>query len=218
MTRAAASKPIRLTKRAIAAGASQLAESDPALREILDRFGPPPLLRRPATFSTLIHIILEQQVAVQAAKATFDRLTVACRGEVSPTAVRHLGDDRLRELGFSRQKTRYTLALAEDCLTKRFNPSALSKKDDESVRTEIVARLGLGNWSAEVFLMMALLRPDVLPVGDLALVKGMQEIDGRLYESTSEILDRADSWRPLRSIATRMVWQWYVHRRGRDLF
>ena len=217
MTKAAPGKPVRLTKRAIADGASKLADSDPALREVLGRFGPPPLLRRPATFSTLVQIILEQQVAVQAAKATFDRLTSACGGEVSPAVIRDLGSDRLRELGFSRQKTRYALALAEDCLTKRFRPSTLSNKDDETVRTEIVGRLGLGNWSADVFLMMALLRPDVLPIGDLALVKGIQEIDGKRYESAEAILDRADSWRPLRSIATRMVWQWYVHKRGRDL-
>ena len=218
MSKAVRSKQVRLTKQAIAQGAARLAESDPALRAVHSRFGPPPLLRRPATFATLIHIILEQQVSVESAKSTFERLTSACEDQVAPEAVQRLGGDRLRELGFSRQKARYAMALADDCLDGRFQIKTLSRLDDESVKTQIVARTGLGNWSADVFLMMALLRPDVLPVGDLALVKGIAEIDETDYQTTEAIVDRAESWRPLRSIATRMVWQWYVHKRGRDIF
>lgn len=211
-------KPIRLTKKAIADGSARLAAADPALGKIYRQFGPPPLLRRPATFATLIHIILEQQVSVESARATFQRLREVCNPVVSPDALRTLGEQRLRELGFSRQKSRYALALAGDCVSGDLDVPALGRMDDESVRAQIVARLGLGNWSADVFMMMALLRPDVLPVGDLALVKGMREIDDADYASADEIIDRAESWRPLRSIATRMVWQWYVHRRGRDIF
>ncbi|QEG01816.1 DNA-3-methyladenine glycosylase [Stieleria maiorica] len=188
------------------------------LRKIHRRFGPPPLLRRPATYATFVHIILEQQVSVESAKATFDRLTDACRNDPSPRAVSDLGDDRLRELGFSRQKARYALALADACLVGEFEIAALSRLDDDTVRSQIVAQLGLGNWSADVFLMMALQRPDILPLGDLALVKGIKEIDQTDYASSQQIVDRAESWRPLRSIATRMVWQWYVHQRGRDIF
>lgn len=212
------SKPIRLTHKAIAEGAESLAESDAALGKILKQFGPPPLLRRPASFGTFMHIILEQQVSVEAAKATFDRMTAACQSDVSPEATRKLGDEKLRQLGFSRQKSRYALALANDCLSGRFDIRSLSKLDDASVRQQIVARLGLGNWSADVFMMMALLRPDVLPVGDLALVKGLQEIDDVQYQTANQVTERAESWRPHRSIATRMVWQWYVHKRGRDIF
>ncbi|MEM6366421.1 MAG: DNA-3-methyladenine glycosylase 2 family protein [Planctomycetota bacterium] len=212
------SGPVRLTKQAIADGAKLLAKRDPKLKTILDQFGPPPLLRRSATFATMVHIILEQQVSVESAKSTFDRLKAACDQDVVPRRVEILGTDRLRELGFSRQKARYTLALADDCLERRFVISRLAKLDDDAVRAQIVARLGLGNWSADVYMMMALLRPDVFPVGDLALVKGMQEIDQTEYASSEEVTTRGEAWRPLRSIATRMVWQWYVHRRGRDIF
>ncbi len=72
----------------------------------------------------------------------------------------------------------------------------------------------MGDWSADVFMLMALCRPDVLPAGDLALVKGMGEMDGRLYETSNEVILRAETWRPYRSVATRMIWQLYLHNRG----
>ncbi len=211
-------RPVRLTKQAIAEGAESLAKRDPKLKAILDQFGPPPLLRRSASFATFIHVILEQQVSVESAKSTFERLKAVCDQDVTPERLAKLGTDRLRGLGFSRQKARYSMALADDCLEKRFVISRLAKLDDEAVRDQIVGRLGLGNWSADVFMMMALLRSDVFPVGDLALVKGMQEIDQTEYKSADDVTARGEDWRPLRSIATRMVWQWYVHRRGRDIF
>lgn len=210
--------PVRLTKQAIADGAIVLGKRDPKMQAILEQFGPPPLLRRPATFATFLHIVLEQQVSVESAKSTFQRLQAVCQQKITPERVAKLGDGRLRELGFSRQKSRYSLALADDCLEKRFVISRLAKLDDDAVREQIVGRLGLGNWSADVFMMMALLRADVFPVGDLALVKGMQEIDETEYQSSDDVAARGEDWRPLRSIATRMVWQWYVHRRGRDIF
>ena len=210
--------PKRLTKQAIAEAAGELARRDPALSPIFETFGPPPLLRRSATLGTLIHIILEQQVSVESAKSTFDRFRIACNHQVKPQHILQLGHDGLRELGFSRQKARYAVALAEDCNEGRFRIDRLARLDDDAVRRQIVSRLGLGNWSADVFLMMALLRPDVLPVGDLALVKGMEGIDRCEYPTAEMVMDRAESWRPHRSIATRMVWQWYVHRRGREIF
>jgi DNA-3-methyladenine glycosylase II len=207
-----------LTKKTLLEGAEQLAQRDCGLAQVLEQFGPPPLLRRPATFGTLIHIILEQQVSVESAKSTFDRLVAAVDRNVEPLALQKLGETGLRELGFSRQKTRYALALANDCLAGQFNIASLSRKTDDDVRQQITARLGLGNWSADVFMMTALLRPDVLPVGDLGLVKGMEEIDEAEYGTADEVIRRAESWRPLRSIATRMVWQAYVATRGRDIF
>jgi DNA-3-methyladenine glycosylase II len=207
-----------LTRRAIADGAAELARRDPKLRAVLCDHGPPPLLRRPAGFATLVHIILEQQVSVESAKATFERLKAACGEKIQPPQVAELGDEGLRAIGFSRQKARYALALADDCRQRRFVVASLSRLDDDQVREQISARLGLGAWSADVYLLMALLRPDVLPLGDLGLVKGIQEIDELEYATPEAILDRAERWRPFRSIATRMVWQRYVHRRGRDIF
>ena len=211
-------RPTRMTKAAIAQAAVELARRDPRLREVHRRFGQPPLLRRPATFGTLLHIILEQQVSVASARATYQRLQQICREAVTPAAIMQLSDDGLRALGFSRQKARYALALADNCAAGNLKIDRLRRLPDDQVREQIVAQLGLGNWSADVFLMMALLRPDVLPVGDLALVKGVQEIDDMDYDDGEAILARAEAWRPYRSVATRMVWQWYVHGRRRDIF
>ena len=209
--------PQRLTKKAIADAAKELAARDPALAKVWQEHGIPPLLRRPATFATFVHIILEQQVSVESAKSTFDRVSTKCNDQLDPAGILALGESGLRECGFSRQKTRYAFALAEDCQAGRFSIKKLSRMDDESVRSQIVARLGLGNWSADIFLMMALLRPDIFPIGDLALVKGLEQLDETSYSTPQCILDRAETWRPFRSVATRMVWQWYVRSRGRDI-
>ncbi|MEM6473821.1 MAG: DNA-3-methyladenine glycosylase 2 family protein [Planctomycetota bacterium] len=211
-------KPIRLTSATLLKAAQTLAGNDPRLADVLASHGPPPLLRRPATFATLVHIILEQQVSVESAKSTFDRLRASLDGEIVPETVLEHGEDGLKELGFSRQKSRYTIALATDCQEKRFRIDRLRQKSDQQVRDEICARLGLGNWSAEVFMMMALLRPDVLPVGDLALVKGMAELDSVEYADSDAVLQRAEKWRPFRSVATRMVWQHYAASRRRKIF
>ena len=195
--------------------AKRLAREDPALRKVLRRYGPPPLWKRPATFATFVRIILEQQVSLTSAKSTYDKLADACGGKVSVSTVTRLGDVGLRSVGFTRQKRRYTLALADDISAKRFRVGGLRHRSDDEARKLITARLGLGNWSADVFLMMSLGRPDILPVGDLALIKGMVELDDGNYDTTEKVITRAESWRPYRSVACRMVWQLYLANRQR---
>ncbi|QDT12487.1 DNA-3-methyladenine glycosylase [Planctomycetes bacterium K23_9] len=188
----------------------KLARIDPVLRTVLKTYGPPPLWKRPATFATFVRIILEQQVSLASAKSTFDKLRQSCGGSVTALRVQQVGDDGLREIGFSRQKARYTIRLADDVRCRRFQIGSLHQKSNDEARDLITARLGLGNWSADVFLMMALMRPDVFPVGDLALIKGMASLDGGDYTSPEKAIARGESWRPFRSVATRMVWHWYL--------
>ncbi len=204
----------KLNAAAIAEAAHVIAGRDPILADVLERLGPPPIWKRPATLATLVRIILEQQVSLASAKATFDRIVIACEGRVSAEAIRGVGEDHLKTLGLSRQKARYTIALADDVLAKRFRIGSLRHLGDDDVRAAITARLGLGNWSADVFLMMALGRRDVLPVGDLALVKGLGELDGTVFETQAAVIERAEVWRPFRSVGTRMVWQNYLNRRN----
>jgi DNA-3-methyladenine glycosylase II len=192
-----------------------LAAGDPALASVLRALGPPPLWKRPATLATLIRIILEQQVSLASAKATFDRLVDACDGKVNQQAILELGQAKLTSLGFSRQKARYTYTLAEQVDAGNFKIGGLSRKSDQQVRSEITAQLGMGNWTADVFLMMALLRPDLFPTGDLALVKGLEELDAKSYPTVDALLERAEGWRPYRSVATRMIWQSYLHKRSK---
>ncbi len=203
-----------LNRESIQVAASKLARTDPALADVLRRFGPPPLWKRPATFATFVRIILEQQVSLASAKSTFDRLATACGAGVTPAIVVRMSEAGLREHGFSRQKARYTVALAQDVLDTRFQIGALRHQDDAEVRRRITARLGLGDWSADVFLLMALCRGDIFPSGDLALVKGLRELDSGRYDTQERVLARAENWRPYRSVAARMVWQLYLANRN----
>ena len=192
--------------------AKRLAKRDPVLGEVYNRLGPPPLWKRPANFATFVRIILEQQVTLKAAMSTYNKLKRASGGRISAEAVIGLSDQGLRDLGFSRQKARYAIAFADNVAGKRFRIGSLRYQDDDEVRRRIVSQLGLGNWSADIFLLMALCRTDVFPVGDLAIVKGISQMDDRPYGSPEEILQRAESWKPFRSVATRMIWQFYLNR------
>jgi DNA-3-methyladenine glycosylase II len=210
-------RPIPLDVARLRCAADRLARSDRGLGDIQSRLGPPPLWKRPATFATFVRIILEQQVSLASSKSTFDRLRNTCRGKPSAVNVLALGEPQLRTLGITRQKARYIHALAADVAGGRFSVGRLRHLPDDRLRSNITARLGLGDWSADVFMLLAVCRTDVLPVGDLALVKGMSEMDGRLYDTADKVIRRAETWRPYRSVATRMIWQLYLHNRGKPL-
>ncbi|NND96946.1 MAG: DNA-3-methyladenine glycosylase 2 family protein [Pirellulaceae bacterium] len=199
-----------LDEKTVRRAARKLASIDPSLSNVLNRFGTPPLWKRPATYATFVRIILEQQVSLASAKSVFDKLTRACDGRITAPRIISLGDSLLRRQGLSRQKARYTLALADDVVSRRFQIGSLRHQTDEQARAMITARLGLGDWSADVFLMMALMRTDLFPVGDLALIKGMTQLDGGDYSSAETAIERAERWRPYRSVATRMIWQLYL--------
>lgn len=202
--------PPTIDEQSLLRAARTLSRRDPHLRRVYQQHGPPPLWHRPATFATFVRIILEQQVSLASARSTFAKLKSACDGRVTAAHVVGLQPEDLRGLGFSRQKARYTLALADDVMCKRFRIGSLRFKHDDEVRQQITARLGLGNWSADIFLLMSLRRPDVLPTGDLALVKAMSWLDGGDYDNEQKVVERSEIWKPLRSVATRMIWQGYL--------
>jgi len=199
-----------IDEQSLRRAARTLSRRDPHLRRVHQHLGPPPLWHRPATFATFVRIILEQQVSLASAKSTFAKLKSACNGRVTAANVIGLEPEGLRDLGFSRQKARYAFALADDVISKRFRIGSLRFKHDDEVRQQITARLGLGNWSADIFLLMALRRPDILPSGDLALVKAMTWLDGGCYDTEEKVVERSEVWKPLRSVATRMIWQGYL--------
>lgn len=205
-----------LTPETIATAATRLSRTDPALATVLTRLGPPPLWKRPQNFATFVRIILEQQVSLASARSTFQRLHDRLGGSVTAAQVIDLGAGELHGLGFSRPKARYAIALADDVLAKRFRIASLRRMSDERTVEAITSRLGLGIWSANVYLMMALLRPDIIPLGDLALVKGLAELDHADYSDPEDLLARTECWRPYRSVAARMVWQSYLDRRGQQ--
>ncbi len=188
---------------------SELAAADPALAGIADRFGPPPRRRRDQGFATIVLLILEQQVSLASAEATFARLAEEAGG-VEPRRVLALGDDRLRRAGLSRQKAGYVLGLAEAVATGALDFRRIARADDETAREMLVALKGIGAWTADIYLLSALRRPDVWPARDLALQVAAQEIkalDARPDEFA--LIALGEAWRPWRSVAARLLWHYY---------
>lgn len=190
-----------------------LATRDSDLARVLDTFGPPPLWRREPGFATLLHIILEQQVSLLSAKRAFDRL-VAVAGPPTPEGVLRLSGAELRAIGFSRQKAAYARALAEAVGTGTLELGTLETLDDDAVRAALTRVKGVGPWTADIYLLMALGRPDAWPGGDLALAVAAQEVKGLpARPSPAALAQLAERWRPQRAAAARLLWHYYLSRR-----
>ncbi|HET8785041.1 MAG TPA: hypothetical protein VFM38_05355 [Candidatus Limnocylindrales bacterium] len=180
---------------------------------IVARHGPPPLWARPPGFGTLIHIILEQQVSLASARAAYDRL-LAATDPLTPESFVRLTDDELLTIGFSRQKARYGRALAAGILEGTLDLRALEALDDEDVQTALEAIPGIGRWTSTIYLLMVLGRPDVWPVGDIALATAVAEAKGLPKRPDPEtLLQLGEAWRPWRSVAARLFWHAYLARR-----
>jgi DNA-3-methyladenine glycosylase II len=203
-----------LTQKTLALAARELAARDQMLGEIHAAYGEPPLWRRPTGFPTLVHIILEQQVSLKSAKSMLARLEAAIQPFTPPTFVQ-MGDARLRSLGLTRQKSAYLLHLAESIISGELNLSRLSRLSDDQARTALTRIKGIGSWSADVYLLMAMRRADIWPAGDLALAVALQDLNGlKGRPSPQELEEIAERWRPHRAVAARMLWQYYLGRKG----
>lgn len=203
-------KPPRpLTERSLSRAVNALVTVDAGLARVVAQFGRPPLWGRPAGFATLLHIILEQQVSLASARAAFDRLAAA--GPVTPEHFLRLSDTELRLIGFSRQKSAYGRGLAEAVMAGRLDLETLASLDDDAARAALVSLKGIGPWTADIYLLMALRRPDIWPTGDLALVQALQDVKNLARRPTAdEALAIAEGWRPWRAVAARVLWHWYL--------
>lgn len=191
-----------------------LAKRDPDLKRIIDSYGYPPIWTRKVEFASLVHIILEQQVSLASAKAAFDKLK-AYMGKISPKKLLLLTDKELRECYFSRQKTVYVRELANAIVSKKIVLSELSYLTDEEVREKLIVVKGIGHWTIDIYLLFSLQRLDVFPIGDLALVNAMKEVKQLSRTTTKdELLRIADKWSPYRSIATHLLWHFYIKKRN----
>lgn len=193
----------------------QLGQGDPHLAIVYERYGPPPLWDRPTGFATLLHIILEQQVSLASAKACFDKLAVRL-GHVSPENLLDLTDAELKTVGFSRQKTSYARHLAEAIIERRIDLESFHAMPDDAVKAELISLKGIGEWTSDIYLLMALLRPDVMPRGDIALHSAWQRLSGEPRPTSDEFMSLAERWRPFRSVAARLLWHFYLSERRRD--
>ena len=200
----------RFTKAEFERGLADLGRRDPDLATVLERHGPPPMWSRKPGFPTLVRIILEQQVSLASAKAAYDRLLKAVSA-LAPETFLELDDQQLLQIGFSRQKARYCRGLAAAIVNGDFRLAQLRRKSDERARDELLAIVGIGPWTADIYLLMALNKPDIWPVGDLALAEAMREIKGlETRPSGEEQLEIAEHWRPWRAVAARIHWHHYL--------
>jgi DNA-3-methyladenine glycosylase II len=200
----------RLTQRSLLRATRELAARDPDLAGVVETFGPPPLWAREPGFHTLIHIILEQQVSLASAKAAYDRLLVAT-GRLVLERFLALRNEELKTIGFSRQKTTYGRALAEAILDGRLDLALIETLDDAEAKTQLTAIKGIGSWTADIYLLMVLRRPDTWPSGDLALAVAVQRVKRLRKRPTPERLQKVgEAWRPWRAVAARILWHYYL--------
>jgi DNA-3-methyladenine glycosylase II len=192
-------------------GIEELVKRDRDLAKVINTLGYPPQWQREPGFATLIQIILEQQVSLTSAKATFQRLSHAVK-ELNPTSFLSLDDVALKAIGFSRQKTRYGRELALAIVDNYLDLTALEQLDNEEVRRQLTKIKGIGDWTVDMYLMMALQRQDVFPSKDLAVAIAVKEIKNLPTRPKKEELESvAEAWQPYRAIATKILWHYYLH-------
>ena len=198
-------EPLRLWR----AGLEALCGDDPDLARIVAEAGPPPLELREAGFAALLRAIVAQQVSAAAARSIWGRVSEAVR-PLTPEAFLALPEEDIRALGFSRQKIAYGRGLAEAVASGRLDLDRLERLPDEEALAALVQLKGIGRWSAEVYLLFALGRPDIFPAQDLALAVAAQRIKGLEARPTpAELAALAERWRPWRSVAAILLWHYY---------
>ena len=200
-----------LTKARLLEGVTELCQRDPDLNKIVVAIGPPPMWVRKQRFSTLAYIILEQKVSIVSAKAVYQRLMDVME---TPTPQEFLGlsDSELKLIGFSRQKMRYCRLLAESILAGVLDLSALRRMPDDAAHAKLTTMKGIGPWSADVYLLTALRRPDIWPSADIALAAAVQRVKRLRSRPTAEKLEvLGRRWRPWRSVAARLLWHHYLN-------
>lgn len=203
-----------LDDTAFATAVEELARRDRDLAGVVTTYGQPPLWVREPGFPSLIYIILEQQVSLASARALYQRLQEAVK-PFTPGRFLKLSEVEMRRLGFSRQKAHYTRLLAEAIYRKRFALHKLHELEDELAREQLIALKGIGNWTADIYLLSALRRPDIWPIGDLALATAVQEVKRLRKRPSPEKLEMMSTqWRPWRAVAARLFWHAYLSKRG----
>jgi DNA-3-methyladenine glycosylase II len=204
------SVPSPLTTASLTAATQILAARDPDLFLIYKVHGTPPLWARRPGFPTLLRIILEQQVSLVSARAIFQRLKSNVQ-PFTPATFVELGESPLRSLGLTRQKAHYCVQLARAFADG--NLRGVAKLNDADAHATLLRIKGVGPWTANIYLLMALRRPDIWPTGDIALASAVGKLRNmNTRPSFNQLVEIAEAWRPFRSVAARMLWQYYLAR------
>jgi DNA-3-methyladenine glycosylase II len=203
-------KPDKLSEASLGYACRQLAAADRRMARVFRRHGSPPLWSRRGGLRCLVQIILEQQVSLASGRATIRRVE-GTFGRISADCLVRAGEDGLRSAGVTRQKARYCVLLADASRRGELDLRAVARAPDAAALRLLTRFKGVGRWTAEVYLLMALLRPDVWPAGDLALAKAVQSLLGLSQRPGEDDMRRiAEPWRPFRAVAARLLWQDYL--------
>jgi DNA-3-methyladenine glycosylase II len=190
-----------------------LKRRDGLFSAIADRYGDPPNWRRRPGFVSLCHIILEQQVSIDSAKAHFAKLR-AFLPRFTPAAILGMSDAQMRLCQISRQKASYLRALSEAVIEKRLAVSELGRQDLSLTREQLTAVKGIGRWTADVYSMFCLQAKDIFPLGDIAMMSAALELHPG--SSSGDIERLSLRWKPYRSLAAYYFWHHYLCARGRS--
>jgi DNA-3-methyladenine glycosylase II len=209
---ASATKPlVHVTEEFFAEAVRELTARDADLARVVEKYG----VREPG-FPTLVYIILEQQVSLASARALYQKLEKVV-SPFTPEKFLKLTETEMRQLGFSRQKSHYTRLLADAINQNQFDLDALRHLHDDHAREKLVALKGIGRWTSDIYLLSALRRPDIWPVGDLALVTAVQEVKHLRKRPSPEKLEKMSApWKPFRAVAARLFWHAYLCKRGQS--
>lgn len=186
---------------------------EPKLEAVIREYDYPPLWYRKPGFATLILTILEQQVSLASAKAAYNKLAEKIK-EVTPENLLKLSDEELRACHFSRQKIQYSRTLANEIVSGQLNLAELNVMDEASIRKILIQLKGIGNWTVDMYVLMSLHFSDIFPPGDLASIKAVYELKLVAPEATKdEIVDYMQRFSPNRSVATYILWHFYIQKR-----
>lgn len=187
-----------------------LVSKDQTLKDIIATYGNPIIQKRDEGFSSMCHIILEQQVSIASAKACYQKIQNHF-GSITPEFIFNCTDEELRSCGVSRQKIRYLKDLASKVTSNQIDFSSFSTKSEEQIRAELITIKGVGNWSIEVYLMFCLQSQDIIPLGDIAIKNTIIELYAR--NSFEEMQALSDNWKPYRTMASYILWHHYLKKR-----
>jgi len=191
-----------------------LSENDTIFNHIIEKYGLPILPKRPQGFETLVLLILEQQVSIDSAKAAFLKLK-AKQPNFNPESLLTFSDDEFRSVGVSRQKTSYIKALSYSIINNNIDIESLADKSSEQVREELIKIKGIGHWTIDIYLMFSLQAPDIIPLGDIAVVNTIKELLD--IHDKQEMEAYVSKWSPHKSVATYLLWHYYLNKRNRKV-
>lgn len=189
-----------------------LGTKDQTLKIIIEQFGHPIIQKRDQGFASMCHIILEQQVSIESAKACYVKIQNLL-GKINPEAILNISDKDLRSCGVSRQKIIYLKDLAQKVLSNQINFDSFSAKTEVEIRNELITIKGVGNWSIEVYLMFCLQLPDIVPLGDIAIKNTLKELYNCQSEEEMKLI--SDNWKPYRTFASFTIWHYYLKKRNK---